>query len=456
MNLRLSDPTRPVGPFFSRPVRAAETSSGAGSVRQACTPHRVHRATSRPSWPCRIAMAAGALLLTACAAAPLPAERSLPRPVDSGTALISLPANFYPPAATAKAGLEQLTGAGIPRLRHLSAEERAVETRVAMTVERAPERALEGARRLATAAGSAAQPVFEVDAVKHLFEGYGIGRAPASPEEMRFRLTRNHALHPAAVAVARLAFIERLDALQSLPAGDPGRVIFVTGGGCAAGKGDLFSMARSTLGPDVRFGAIWDAAGEGNALENAWILAAARARGLAVVFGWAEADPAMRYDAVLARAALSGRVVDVLTFVDSYVQGGAVFRRFLESPEYRAAQAAGQATSFGVAPGDFDPASLVDRSKPAYPQARALNRLGEPLRPGNLAAPPDRLGSLQAALRVLETHLERARAAGRQTDDLLQGALGNTLKFLDEEPAAVRTLLLDAHARLASAGATLR
>ena len=55
---------------------------------------------------------------------------------------------------------------------------------------------------------------------------------------------------------------------------------------------------------------------------------------------------------------------------------------------------------------------------------------------------------MQAALRVLEAHLQAAGASGRNTDDLLQGALGNTLKFLDEEPAAVSTLLRDAHARL--------
>ena len=167
-----------------------------------------------------------------------------------------------------------------------------------------------------------------------------------------------------------------------------------------------------------------------------------------MVFGWAEADPALSYDSVLARAALSGRVVVVLTFVDSYVQGAIVFRRFLESPDYLAAESVGDATSFGIAPGPFDPASLKDRSKPAYPQARPLNRPGTPLRPGDLAPVPDRIGSLQAALRVLEDQLQAAGGAARNTDDLMLGALGNTLKFLDQEPSAVSTLLRNAHARL--------
>ncbi len=392
------------------------------------------------------------MLLAACAGVVPLAEHHAVEPAPGATSLIGLPTDFYPPQATAADGLQQLSRSGIPRLRRLSAEERAVETRVATAVEQDPARALEGARRLAAASGGADQPVYEVDAVKHLFEGYGVRRAPANPAEARFRLTQNHALHPTAVAVTRLAFLERLDALKRLPVGDPRRVVFVTGGGCAAGKGDLFAMARSAIGPDVRFGAVWDAAGEGNSLEKPWILAAARSRGLKAVFGWAEADPEIRYDAVLLRAASSGRVVDVLTFVDSYVQGGAVFRRFLESPAYLAAEAAGEATSFGIAPGPFDPASLKDRSKPAYPQARALNRPGTPLRPADLAAAPDRIGSLQAALRVLEAHLLAARASGRNTDDLLQGALGNTLKFLDDEPVAVRTLLRDAHARLVREG----
>lgn len=441
MHVQLARPARTVDSGWNGPARLV---ADRARDDRGAPPRRV--------WLARLAMSAGAMLLAACASVVPLAERHALDPAPDAAPLIGLPTDFYPPQANAADGLQQLSRSGIPRQRRLSSEERAVETRVATVVERDPGRALEGARRLAAASGGAEQPVYEVDAVKHLFEGYGVGRAPANPAEARFRLTQNHALHPTAVAVARLAFIERLDALQRLPAGDPRRVVFVTGGGCAAGKGDLFSMARSALGPDVRFGAVWDAAGEGNALENAWILAAARARGLKVVFGWAEADPAIRYDAVLARAASSGRVVDVLTFVDSYVQGVTVFRRFLESPAYRAAEAGGEATSFGIAPGAFDPASLRDRSKPAYPQARALNHPGTPLRPADLATAPDRIGSLQAALRVLEAYLQSAEASGRNTDDLLQGALGNTMKFLDEEPAAVITLLRDAHARLVREG----
>lgn len=422
----------------------------------ACAPEPEARArsgaSSRRRWLTRLGAAAGALLLAACASVGPPAGRAVLEPAPGVGPLIGLPADFYPPAAPASAGMEQLARSGIPRFKRLSAQERVVEHRVAAAVEQDPARALQGARRLATASGSAEQPVFEVDAIKMLFEGYGIGRSPANPGEARVRLTLNHAMHPTAVAVARLAFVERLDALQRLPEGHPGRVVFVTSGGCAAGKGDLYAMARSVLGPDARFGAIWDAAGEGNALENAWILEAARVRGLRVVFGWAEADPAMRYDSVLARAAYSGRVVDVLTFVDSYVYGGTVFRRFLESPPYRAAQAAGWATSFGVAPGAFDSASLKDPSKPAYPQAHALGRRGEPLRPQDLMATPDRMVALRAALGVLEAHLAQARSAGRDTDDLLQGALGNALKFLDDEPAEVAALLREAYRRLAVGG----
>lgn len=432
--------------------RSARSVLGTNDLPIRYARHTRSSARGRQPWLARLACAAGAWLLVACASVGPPAGRAVLEPTPGVGPLISLPTDFYPPSAPVSAGVEQLARLGIPRFKRLSAHERAAEARVADAVEQDPARALQGARRLAVASGSAEQPVFEVDAVKGLFEGYGIGRSPATPGEARVRLTLNHAMHPTAVAVARLALIDRLDALQSLPKGHAGRVIFVTSGGCAAGKGDLYAMARSALGPDVRFGAIWDAAGEGNALENAWILEAARVRGLRVVFGWAEADPAMRYDSVLARAAYSGRVVDVLTFVDSYVYGGAVFRRFLESPQYRAAQAAGWATSFGVAPGAFDSASLKDPSKPAYPQARALGRRGEPLGPGDLMPTPDRMVALRAALGVLEAHLAQARSAGRHTDDLLQGALGNALKFLDEEPAEVAALLREAYRRLAAGG----
>jgi hypothetical protein len=400
----------------------------------------------------RWALAAAWLLLSACSTATAPAGRAVLEPQGSATSLIALPTGHFDATAPAARGIETLGRSGVPRLERLSPAERETETRIAEAVQRDPAGAVEAARRLAIAAGSPAQPVFEVDAMKYLFHGYGTARAPVDEAQRRMRLTQNHALHPSAVAVARLAFLARLDELQALPASDPARVVFVTSGGCAAGKGDLFAMSRSVVAPGLRFGAVWDAAGEGNALENPWILAAARARGLQVVFGWAEADPATRYDAVLARAVITGRVVDVLTFVNSYTEGSAEFRRFLESPEYRAAEAAGVAVSFGVAPGLFDPASLKDRSRPAYPQARALSRPGEPLTARHLAPPPDRLSALKASLQILEAELRAARASGRATDDLLQGALGNSLKFLDDESPQVGELLREAHARLTAAG----
>jgi hypothetical protein len=81
-----------------------------------------------------------------------------------------------------------------------------------------------------------------------------------------------------------------------------------------------------------------------------------------------------------------------------------------------------------------------------------LSRPGEPLTARHLAPPPDKLPALKAALQLLEAELRAARASGRATDDLLQGALGNSLKFLDDESPQVGDLLREAHARLTAAG----
>ena len=382
----------------------------------------------------------------------VPPDRAVLPSFSATNSLIGLPTDFFDPAASAAVSREKLQRIGVPRFARLSPKERTVETQLADALEHDPASAVKGMRALAEASGSPDLPVFEVDAAKFLFDGYGSGRRPANATELEFRLQFNHVLHPSAVAIARLAFIERLDQLSAVPEDDRHRVIFVTSGGCAAGKGDLLTLARSALGDRAQFGAVWDSAGEGDALENAWILRAAQKRGLRVLFGYAQADPATRYASVLSRAELSGRVVDVLTFVDSYSHGAAVFREFLASSEYRAAVATGAATSIGIEPGEFDLASLKDRSLPAYPHAHGLNPTGQTLEAAHLAEPPNKQASLRAALEILDTHVQAARQAGRNVAPLVVGALGRTLKFLDDEEPTVRELILGYSRRLLPEG----
>jgi len=426
-------------------------SAGQCSVSPGEAPH----SSRLRAWSAVVGLVVGAFIAPLCPAraaellvAAPQGQAVLPSP-SATTSLIGLPVDFFDPGAGASEGRARLQRVGIPRFARLSPAERVIETRLADAVQRDPASAVQGMRALAEASGSPDLPVFEVDAAKLLFEGYGSGRRPANAAELGFRLRFNHVLHPSAVAIARLAFLERLDQLSALPDDDVHRLIFVTNGGCAAGKGDLLTLARSALGDKAQFGAVWDSAGEGDALENAWILRAAQKRRLKVLFGFAQADPATRYASVLSRAELSGRVVDVLTFVDSYSHGAEVFRNFLASGEYRAAVASGMATTIGIAPGEFDLASLKDRSLPEYPHAHGLNPPGQALEVAHLAEPPNKEASLLAALEILELHVQTARAAGRDVGPLLVGALGRTLKFLDDEEPAVRDLILRYSERLA-------
>lgn len=378
---------------------------------------------------------------------PPPADRPVTQPRAGETPLIGLHTDCFDPVARGAALRADLARNGVPRLPRLSPDERAVESDFAEWVQANVHDATAAARRLAEAAGSPEQPVFEVDGIKRLVPEYGSGGKPATPDEYRFRLAFNHALHPGAVALARLAFIARLDELARLPEGDPLKQVFVTNGGCAAGKGSLTEIVKNALGDKATFGAVWDAAGEGDALENAWILRAALDRGIGVVFGYAEADPVTRYRGVLERAENTGRVVDVMTFVNSYADGAAVFRAFLDSAEYRAAVSAGRAAAFGINPGEFDLASLTDTSKPAFPDLRTLNPRGS-LRPEDLAAAPDKLAALEASLRILEEHVAAQRAAGKDPTPVAGGAIDNVIKFLDDLPPEMRAAVLASHGRI--------
>jgi hypothetical protein len=372
--------------------------------------------------------------------------RTVTRPKPGQTPLIGLHTDFFDPTASSDDLVQQIAEEGIPRLQRLTAEERAAESTFADWVQRHPNMAKALALGIAESLGSPEQPVFEVDAMKRLLPDYGEGSEP-NDEERSFRLSNNHALHPTAVALARMAFVGRLDELAALPEDHPRRQVFVTNGGCAAGKSLLTNIVKDALGDKAIFGAVWDAAGEGDALENAWILRAAQSRGIKVVFGYAEADPTTRYQGALERAKTTGRVVDVLTFVNSYSDGAAEMRRFLDSPEFRAALAAGQATAHGIAPGEFNRASRSDKTQKAFPDARRLNTDG-PLETRHLAAPPDKQQALEASLKILEDFVRGERAASSDPTAVARGALENALKFLETQPPEIQAAVLAAYERL--------
>src|SRR5262249_18706967 len=163
-----------------------------------------------------------------------------------------------------------------------------------------------------------------------------------------------------------------------------------------AGKGTLTNIVKQQMG-DIPFGAVWDAAGEGDAKENAWILQACQARGIKTVFGFAANDPTKTYEAVLSRGANAGRIVDVATVANSYVEGTKNMAAFLSSKEFQEAQKAGTAAAVGVYTGRFDPASAKDPKIPVYPDMHVLGKDGM-ITSADLPAVPDKSTIIEASV----------------------------------------------------------
>jgi hypothetical protein len=331
--------------------------------------------------------------------------------------LIGLQDDFFDPKASYAQNVEKLKQEGIPGFGLLSKLERKHETQFADAVRRDPETYVAGAQALAKAE---LIPTYEVDAMKRMHEPYGTGKKPAHPEQRALRLGINHALHPTAVAVARLAFLQKLDELKNLPDGDPKKSVFVTNGGCAAGKGSMTEILKRING-DLPFGAVWDAAGEGDGRENKWILDACASRGIKALFGYGAADPISRYNDVLARSESSGRVVDVLTFTNSYVEGAKNMKAFLDSAEYKAAAAKGLASALVVEVGAFDVASM------SYKDAHPVG--GGDAGAQHIPGTPSPRQVFSAALDVLEKYTAKRAAEGKSNDEVLMGALVPVQKF---------------------------
>lgn len=153
------------------------------------------------------------------------------------------------------------------------------------------------------------------------------------------RAKYNIAFHQVANAIAKRAFVKKLDELAKLPEGDARRSVLVTSGGCGAGKG--FAIKNVDVAKDVgsKVGAIWDAAGEQNSTENPWILEECKKRGLKANFLFVDADPKVTWAdpqrGVSQRAANfppqgEGRMVDARLFADSYALGAKNFEKFHE------------------------------------------------------------------------------------------------------------------------------
>ena len=347
-------------------------------------------------------------------------------PIKATGSLIGPGADVVDPRASYEQNVAALKAAGVPRFPLRTPVERRHETAFANDVERDVEHFVAGVELMAKDEELGTM-VYEPDGVKRLYAPYGTGGVPSSDAERKVRAEANHALHPAATVVARLAFLKRLDELQQLPEGDPKRTVFATSGGCAAGKGDMDEAVKLQFG-GFPFGAMWDSAGESDGLDNAWVLEAAQARGLKVVFAFAANDAEGNYQQVLNRGIRTGRFVDVVTFANSYVEGTKNMRAFLASPAYQKAAAAGTATTLAMHMGWYDRRAETDASLPHYPNAKVLGDRGV-VSAADLPATPDTASLVAAAVSTLESAVEQARSSGGDVGGLLLGALGNAEKF---------------------------
>ncbi|HEY1554244.1 MAG TPA: hypothetical protein VGF94_05385 [Kofleriaceae bacterium] len=348
------------------------------------------------------------------------------RPVleqSASDALIGLPTTAISATATAADAEKMMQTNGIPRWGALTAKERAHETAFANEVEKhLPEMVEEFYAR---SLGSDGVYTFEVDGAKKLYEKYGTQKAPQTPEQLDVRATANHALHPTAVAIARLAFLKALDAMSTMDPKDPRKAVFVTNGGCAAGKGSLTDIVKGAAGGKFNFGAVWDAAGEGDSQENGWILQAARSRGIKVTYGFVESDPMLTYNGVLERAQGTGRIVDPVTFSRSYVRGQENMRAFLESKEYQDAVARGEVEAVGVYTGKFDMATKT------FPDKRMLGDNGK-ITAKDINKAPDEGVVTSKAIDIFHEWLKKQASEGKPTDHWHEGGAINPMKFHPE------------------------
>ncbi|MEO8701021.1 MAG: DUF4157 domain-containing protein [Kofleriaceae bacterium] len=336
-------------------------------------------------------------------------------------ALIGLPTDVISPTQNAAEAMAKLKQEGIPRWGALTEKERAHETAFASVLETNLE-AMVNEFYSRSKDDKVGAHIFEVDGAKKLYAAYGGGKAPSTPDELDVRATANHALHPAAVAIARLAFLQSLDELSALSPTDPRRAVFVTNGGCASGKGSLTEIVKNAKGGKFPFGAVWDAAGEGDASENGWILAAARSRGLKVSYGFVESDPTVTYNGVLDRAESTGRIVDPVTFTRSYVKGQENMREFLNSPEYLDAVAKGEVEAVGVYTGKFDMATKT------FPDKHMLGDDGK-IGGSDIKDAPDEGVVTARAIQIFEAWLKKQQADGKPIDHWIEGGIVNPLKF---------------------------
>lgn len=226
----------------------------------------------------------------------------------------------------------------LPRLPNLTQDERDVEERFCALVESDPEgAAAEYLDALKKGEVGDAPNIFNTDDVKLLSPDYNPKGKP--DDEIKDAMSRyNVAVHQAANAIAKRAFLRHLDTLKD--ASPDKKTVLVTSGGVAAGKGFAVSSVSEASDVAKKVGAVWDAAGEQNGTENPWVLEECEKRGIRPVFVFVHADPKETWEnpkrGVVERAGKKGRMVDARLHAESYVQGAKNFKSFMEKNKDKA------------------------------------------------------------------------------------------------------------------------
>jgi len=263
------------------------------------------------------------------------------------------------PAKAARVGLPGTVvqpPPAIPRLKGLQKDELAVESKLNEAIELDPQ----GVANAFYEVAKSNKWVFETDGAKALMPEWtrpdlppDEKGKPLNQERAEFRGKYNAVLHQGANAIAKRAFLKRLDDISKMPEDD--RIILVTSGGVAGGKGSALA-ARPELAESVS--ATWDAAGEQNATENEWLLAECQKRGVRPVFMFVSADPRQAWPGAIERAKSIGRTVDARLFADSYAVGAKNFNSFYEAHKDEVDFV------FAKAGGKGKPAEIVDAIPP--------------------------------------------------------------------------------------------
>jgi hypothetical protein len=264
----------------------------------------------------------------------------------------------------ARAGPDNLDSFAVPRQPKLTERQRDLEARFVELFAAEP---VGTVARYRQHVGDS--QIYEVDLAKRCMPDWGRGARPATEAEKYARSLGNIALHTLAQVITALAVLQRLDELAALADDDPAKHALCTMGPVAAGKGQLINLLKAA--GKFHFGAVFDAAGEGHALDANWFFDECQMRGIPAMFGYCSNEAQVK--GLLDRGVATGRLPDAMTFSASYAESAKNARAFFERPGVLAGQRDGSVEVFGYHLGPFNKRSLTDPSLSPFPNARALD-----------------------------------------------------------------------------------